>query len=130
MKETTREWLRYAEADVKACKNLIDHADLTSIVAFHSQQAVEKCFKAIIEEHGLAVPRIHSVVKLFGLVQDIINFPVDINLLQKADSVYSTSRYPSDFGVIPYGIPSKGFALELIQFAQTVLEDTANMLEN
>ena len=50
MKASTQEWLDFAKADLLNCERILDDEFLTSIVAFHSQQAIEKCFKAIIEE--------------------------------------------------------------------------------
>ena len=44
-------------------KKLTPH--LSHIVAFHAQQCVEKVFKAVLEEHKIEVPRIHSLVKHF-----------------------------------------------------------------
>jgi HEPN domain-containing protein len=50
MKISTQQWLDYAKADLINCERILDDEFLTAIVAFHSQQAVEKCFKALIEE--------------------------------------------------------------------------------
>ena len=65
MKASTQEWLDFAKADLHNCERILDDEFLTSIVAFHSQQAVEKCFKAMIEEKNLAVPHIHSLIRLY-----------------------------------------------------------------
>ena len=54
MKQLTREWLNAAGDDLTAIENLLDNPVLTNIVAFHSQQAIEKSIKAIIEEFGIA----------------------------------------------------------------------------
>jgi HEPN domain-containing protein len=53
MKDATQQWLNFAEIDLRTCEKLLGDDLLTSVVAFHSQQVVEKCFKAIIEEQGL-----------------------------------------------------------------------------
>ncbi|MBP6440073.1 MAG: HEPN domain-containing protein [Caldilineaceae bacterium] len=53
MKATTAEWLARAADDLKAAEVLIAQPDLTNIVAFHAQQAVEKALKAAIEEQDL-----------------------------------------------------------------------------
>ena len=60
MKDTTRQWLSFAEIDLRTCEKLLNDDFLTSIVAFHSQQVIEKCFKAIIEEKELQLARIHT----------------------------------------------------------------------
>lgn len=48
MKQLTREWFNAAEDNLITMENLLDNPILTNIVAFHSQQAVEKSIKAII----------------------------------------------------------------------------------
>jgi HEPN domain-containing protein len=53
MKAITQKWLEYAKADLINCEQIKNNDFLTNIIAFHSQQKVEKCFKAIIEEKGL-----------------------------------------------------------------------------
>jgi len=48
MKKITKEWLLSAEGDLLLVKEIIDHENLTHLSAFHSQQAIEKSFKALI----------------------------------------------------------------------------------
>ncbi len=91
MKDTTQHWLNFAETDLRTCEKLLDDDFLTNIIAFHSQQVIEKCFKEIIEEIGLQLPRIHTLASLFGLIQNNITFIIDNTMLQKTDTVYTTS---------------------------------------
>jgi len=60
MKAITQQWLEFAQADLKSCENNLKDEFLTNIVAFHSQQTVEKCFKAIIDENSLKLERVHN----------------------------------------------------------------------
>ena len=129
MKETTQQWLNLVETDLRTCEKLLDDDFLTNIVAFHSQQVIEKCFKAIIEEQGLQLPRIHTLARLFGSIQNIIVFSVDNVMLQKMDTVYTTSRYPSDLGLVPDGKPSKQLAVQLYEFAKYIYESTLKTIE-
>lgn len=57
MKAITREWLTRAVEDLAAAETLLSRADLTNVVAFHTQQAVEKALKAVIEELDLGLMR-------------------------------------------------------------------------
>ena len=50
MKKITNDWLLSAESDIQIIEKIIDQKELTHQVAFHAQQAIEKSFKAIIEE--------------------------------------------------------------------------------
>jgi HEPN domain-containing protein len=61
MKQLTREWLNSAKDDLGTIRHLIEDQLLTNVVAFHSQQAIEKSFKAIMEEEGLYVARTHNL---------------------------------------------------------------------
>ena len=54
MKQLTKEWLKAAGDDLIAIESLINNPILTNIVAFHSQQAIEKSMKAVIEEFDIA----------------------------------------------------------------------------
>jgi len=60
MKISTQQWLEFAKADLVNCERIFDDEFLTSIVAYQSQQAVEKCFKALIEENCEGYIRICS----------------------------------------------------------------------
>jgi len=50
-------------------------------------------------------------------------------MLQKTDTVYTTTRYPSDLGLIPEGKPTKELAVQLFEFARHIYEDSIKMIE-
>jgi len=127
MKTITKQWLEYAKADIKSCENNIKDEFLTNIVAFHCQQTVEKCFKAIIEENELDFKRIHSLFKLYKIIKNKINFSVDIDKLEQIDKVYTTSRYPGDLGLMPDGKPSTKQANKMYEFAKEIYDKTIKM---
>ncbi len=104
---------------------------LTPSVAFHAHQAVEKSFKAILESYGVRVPKTHDLEKLYGVIQEIgIEFNgVDEDLLSQINDVYVDSRYPSDVGLIPDGIPSVKKVTFFYSLAKQVYEKTVAALE-
>jgi HEPN domain-containing protein len=61
MKQLTREWLNAAGDDLITIEYLLDNPVLTNIIAFHSQQAIEKSIKAIIEEIGIIFTKTHNL---------------------------------------------------------------------
>jgi HEPN domain-containing protein len=62
MKKTTAEWVRKAEADrVIARSSGRSRKPLHDGVCFHCQQCAEKYLKGLLEELGLAVPKIHDL---------------------------------------------------------------------
>jgi len=129
MKATTQQWLDFANTDLLTCESIIDNVLLTNVVAFHAQQAVEKSFKAIFEENGLNLPRIHDLIRLYSKIESEISYEVDITMLQELDTVYTTSRYPSDLGFMPEGKPTKVLAERLFQFAKHIHLNTIKMIE-
>ena len=64
MKQTTKDWLTVAEDDLLAAKTLASEDRLTSLVAFHCQQCLEKCFKAMIEEQDKPSIKSHDLLRL------------------------------------------------------------------
>src|SRR5207248_1886363 len=65
MKKTTREWVKKAEGDyVIARQAARSKVPLHDGVCFHCQQCAEKYLKGLMEELGLAVPKIHDLDQL------------------------------------------------------------------
>ena len=65
MKKTTREWVRKAEADYRAGEQLQRCVPpVHDVICFHAQQAAEKYLKALLEERGLSIPKIHDLLRL------------------------------------------------------------------
>jgi HEPN domain-containing protein len=122
MKATTKEWLDFAKADILICERIIDDDFLTNILAFHSQQAVEKCFKALIEENDIVIPRIHSLLRLYKIVENYLPEPINKHELLSLDDIYTLTRYPSDLGLMPSGKPTQNEAEELFESAKKIYE--------
>lgn len=129
MKITTKDWINYANADLMNCKLIIHEEFLTNLVAFHSQQAVEKSFKALIEEKGLTIPRVHSVQRLYDIIEQFIDIRIDVNELALLDSVYTSSRYPGDIGLMAAGKPTPIESKELYESAKRIFEIIVRTLE-
>ncbi len=130
MKQITKEWLEAASIDIESIKYLLQNERLTGQVAFHSQQAIEKSLKAIIEENGERIPKIHSLSKLFDICDAFYNFSFDEDLVIALDSLYIESRYPGELGLLPTGKPTLKQAQLFNQFAQTVFITICDFLEN
>lgn len=62
MKLITKEWLNRAKDDLDVVEEIFDNENLTNMVAFHSQQAVEKLFKSIVEEFEIGFIKTHKLV--------------------------------------------------------------------
>ena len=75
------------------------------MVAFHAQQAIEKSFKAIVEEFNLGNIKTHHLESLYAKVLPILS-GFDETILEELDTVYIEARYPGDLGLMPHGKPS------------------------
>jgi HEPN domain-containing protein len=129
MRAITREWLARAADDLAAAKVLLAREDLTNVVAFHAQQALEKALKAAIEELRLDLVRTHSLVRLYELIRS--HYPVieDLDMLDRLEAVYITTRYPGEMGLLPYGKPVPEEAAAFYYFAEGVFQQIQARLE-
>lgn len=126
MKQKTQDWLEFVKRDLKGAELLLSNDDLTNLVLFHCQQAVEKVFKAILEEFGLAVPRLHSTIRLYNLLPDEAQKAVSATPeeLEDIDDIYIDVRYPGDLtGILSSGLPSKSRAEDMFQIASRIVKD-------
>src|SRR5947208_11954659 len=93
MRPETAQWVRYAEEDQQAARDLVARCPpLRNVACFHCQQAAEKYLKALLQELGLIVPRTHELNKLLNLL-----VRHDTTLAPLRRSVRSLTRYAVDF---------------------------------
>jgi HEPN domain-containing protein len=120
MKQLTKYWLNAANDDIKTIESIIGDPILTNIVAFHSQQAIEKTLKAIVEEFGLSFLKTHNLQALLLRIEKQIPFSVNELILSELDRLYIDSRYPTDLGLMPHGKPSMDEADRYFQEALNI----------
>jgi len=129
MKPITEEWLKKAREDLDVVLEIISKEHLTGMAAFHSQQAVEKTLKGVIEEFEIGFMKTHNLERLLGVIGRQVNLEVDLNLIKRLDEVYISARYPSDLGLLPAGKPSIQDARELYDFANEFYHKVKILLE-
>ena len=83
MKNMSHEWLKAARDDLLLMEDILNRDYLTHMVAFHAQQCIEKCLKAVLEEYKIEIPKIHKLVTLSGIVENKIPFHADYEMLKK-----------------------------------------------
>lgn len=59
--EYVKEWISKAEKDIKTVETMKKVEDVTEIVCFHCQQAVEKYLKALLIAHDIEFPKTHNI---------------------------------------------------------------------
>ena len=128
MRKLTKEWLKAANDDLILLNDIKNNEHITNLIAFHSQQAIEKLLKSLIEEYEIDIPKIHKLIKLKNILIDKITINND-ELLNKLDNLYIDSRYPGDMGLLPYGKPTLNDAKEFYDFALMVFDKVCSILK-
>jgi len=128
MKQITQEWIKSADADIKVVRAIIDDQELSHLVAFHCQQAIEKLFKAIIEEYKLSFIKTHSLQNLWGIIEDYFHTAIDTDVFVILDQLYIDASYPGALGLLPSGLPSKDEARLFYNAAMEIREIVIKIL--
>lgn len=122
MRPFTKEWIKAALDDLLTIEEIINNHHLTHIVAFHSQQCIEKLMKALMEEKEIDTPKIHKLTKLQKFIHSDLD-ELDEKVLNTLDQLYIESRYPGELGLLPNGKPTLKDAQEFYDFAQKLFDD-------
>ena len=77
MKKQAEHWLNSAKDDLLLIEEIIKNDQLTNMVAFHSQQAIEKSLKSVLEEKEAIVPRIHDIINLKDKIKQYLDIITD-----------------------------------------------------
>ncbi|PZM82051.1 MAG: hypothetical protein DKM50_04720 [Candidatus Margulisiibacteriota bacterium] len=101
---------------------------MTSIVAFHAQQCLEKSFKAILEEQNEKVKKIHDLEKLYNQVSEYVILKLDYKILRQLDQLYIEARYPGEMGLMPNGKPAIEDAQVFYKFSKDIYNQILNFL--
>lgn len=128
MKKATAEWLQSAEMDMETLDQISHLEYLTPVAAFHAQQCIEKCFKAVLEENSKKVLKEHSTLRLYGLIKQLIEINVDIALLTDLDALYIEARYPGELGLLPSGRPTPEDVKQLYDLARSIYDKVMRKL--
>lgn len=123
------EWLKSAKDDLDTAIEILSISHLSNIVAFHSQQCIEKSFKAVIEKYGKESVKSHNLEKLYKKILKYIDIEIDENILEIINELYIDSRYPGEFGLLPDGKPTVKDAKEFYEFAKNIFEIIRSKLE-
>ena len=129
MKETTNDWFIAANDDLLAAKTLATDSRITNLAAFHCQQCLEKCFKAVIEEFENLTLKSHDLIRL-QIAADIQLTDDELNLMEIINEVYIDARYPGDLGLLPHGKPSVDEIANFIQFCEDISFKLKKKVEN
>jgi len=129
MKVSTQHWLELAQTDLRSCENNLHDEFVTNIIAFHSQQAVEKAFKALLQERDIPIPKVHNLIRLHSLSEQFLDEDILLSELDLLDNVYVNSRYPVEIGMMESGKPTLEESKELYLIAKKLYTVILNAIE-
>ena len=131
MKKQVEAWVGFAEKDLLTVSEIIENQNLTNIVTFHCQQAIEKFFKAFVLENDKPLMKIHNLLTLYGTIKEITELELDEDLLSTVNDIYLESRYPGEVGLLDDGsIPTSEQANQFFAFAKEVEAKIKQKLNN
>lgn len=114
--EYIKEWVSKAEKDIKTVEIMKEVEDVTEIVCFHCQQAVEKYLKALLIANDIEFPKTHNID--FLLKQSMNINPSFEKFMGNSLSEYAVDmRYPD----IRY-IPTEDEMNEAIDLMYAIIE--------
>jgi HEPN domain-containing protein len=73
--DLARSWLRKSYSDLAAARRILSGEGPYDTTCFHSQQATEKTFKALLAYRGQPIPRAHNLEELARLCQQLEPIP-------------------------------------------------------
>jgi len=130
MKATTADWLFSAKNDIETIDAIIGNPNLTAVVAFHAQQCVEKCLKALLEEYDIDRQKTHNLITLKSAVERKQTLDLDEDNLSLLNKLYISSRYPGELGLLPTGAPTLKEAEGFADFSRQALEQISGQLQD
>jgi len=90
MNAVTADWIMAADDDLAAIEAMLPNDQLTNVVAFHAQQAVEKSLKGLREWLGLPIPRKHDLLLLYHGLATHVTLQED--MLDTLNEIYTEAR--------------------------------------
>ena len=127
-KKLIQQWFDKANNDLKTAKILLDDSpELTDIITFHCQQAVEKFFKCYLIKLDIVFKKTHNLTYLLDLMEEKINVPGKMYKVAETLNDYAVEiRYPRELE----GNPSKKEAEKAYEMTLEVkdyISDKINM---
>ena len=120
MKDSTRQWIAYAE-DNLACARIVAENGYFNPALQNAQQAVEKVLKALTIEKELEFRKTHSIQELRALV---LAAGIDLDLADEdcelLDSIYLPSKYPLG-SALPENLPDRATCDACIAVADRIV---------
>jgi HEPN domain-containing protein len=116
-------WLEKAAGDLASAQALLQASVPSWTAAFHAQQCVEKCVKALLVALHRRFPKSHDIRGLVHLLPDDLGLVIDRRIAAELSESAITGRYPGTED------PDVALARALVGEAQRVFDWTRVYLE-
>jgi HEPN domain-containing protein len=92
------EWFQYAQEDLASARHglAMTEGPPYRLIAFHSQQCVEKALKAYLVYHGVDFPYTHNISRLLELSNNITGWLEDLAEAEELTPFATSLRYPGE----------------------------------
>jgi HEPN domain-containing protein len=121
MKKEAKEWLLFADEDLRIAK-LALREKIYNQACFHSQQCAEKTLKALIE-NKTKVPKVHSLFELLEVCKEqgykLEKLRTSLEFL---DKFYTSARYPFVIRTVRTGRIRKKDAEKALRTAEKIFQ--------
>jgi HEPN domain-containing protein len=129
--ENPRAWIIFADKDIGVAEKIIDNAEFSDHVIFHSQQAIEKYLKAFLAKNKIPIKKTHDLVDLYSEVKKIKDMSLDEEMLQDIKDLYTGTRYPSNIALFEEdSLPTIEEAKSYLDFAKKVASIVKTEIES
>lgn len=98
MKDTVREWIEKAEADLETASRevAVTKRPNCDAVCYHAQQCVEKLLKGLAISYGVVPPKTHDLKDLARLLEPVTGLKFSTHEMNMLTQGSVTFRYPGD----------------------------------
>ncbi len=128
MKKITEAWFIAAREDLVMAQKAFE-LGIYRHTCFHAQQAVEKSFKALLIDRGKQPKRVHDLLELYGIIENIsLDLSISKKELDFLNRVYRF-RYLPDIGLLPHGQPERQDGQKAVEIAEKVYKQIQKILE-
>lgn len=127
MKDDARNWIKYADENLKSAKLLLKAGILNPCLQ-NAQQSVEKSLKALLIENSRKLQKTHSINELMSILSgNGININISEAECDLLDSIYLPSKYPLGSS-LPDFEPNAEICAECISIAERIFSDVSLIL--
>jgi HEPN domain-containing protein len=101
--EELKQWFSVADNDLKSAEYLatMSHPRPEGIICFHCQQSAEKHLKGFLFKHDIEFPKIHDLIKLLELCENVdVRFGTILSKCNTLNRYSVISRYPDELEIM------------------------------